>query len=136
MYNGSKNGAHETPREHKQGEGKMIAKYNGKCDLTGTKIIAGETEIAKYGRFTLLAEYATPEAIDAWFAAQIAEYTNIIAELRSITGREFANAVSDFEATVQRRRSDKMSDLKFTAERTRGEVEQMQRNLNAKRQNA
>lgn len=114
----------------------MIAKYNGKCDLTGTQIVAGETEIAKVGRFTLLAEYATSEAIDNWFATQIAEYTNIIAELRTLTGREFTNAESDFAATVQRRRSDKMLDLKFVAENTRGEVAQMQRNLNAKRQRA
>lgn len=111
----------------------MIAKYAGKCDLTGTAIVAGVTEIEKYGRLTVLAGYATPEAIDGWFAAQTAEFNSIIAELRTVTGREFPDAETKFADRVNRQRSDKTLQLDFVARNTRDEVAQMQRNLDGKR---
>lgn len=111
----------------------MIAKFNGKCDLTGAAIVAGQTEIAKYGNATVLTEYATKEAVEAWFAGQVAEYGRIIAELRTITGREYANAEQKFSEIVANRLNSKFFVLKQTADNVCADVAQMQRNLDAKR---
>jgi len=40
----------------------MIAKYDGECRISGREIIAGETEIEKYGGCWVVAEYANKEA--------------------------------------------------------------------------
>lgn len=84
--------------------------------------------------------HSTQEEINAWFAAQIAEYSSIIAELRTLTGRAYAKdgatAEADFAATIERRRNDKMLSLDFVVTATLDEVAQMQRNLDRRRQSA
>lgn len=80
----------------------MIAQYNGKCALTGTKIIAGQTEIARVNRQTVLAEYGTQEAVDAWFAARVAEAYAIIDDMaqRGEINADHAKATFDREWRV------------------------------------
>jgi hypothetical protein len=110
----------------------MIAKYAGKCDLTGTAIVAGQTEIAKFGSATVLAEYANQEAIDNWFASKSAEMEAISNEIAQITGREYS-AFAYFSETLNRRRNDRFAILKSNAEWVRSEIAQQQRILETKR---
>lgn len=88
----------------------------------------------------MINRYSTQEEINAWFTARIAEYSNIIAELRTLTGREYAKdghtAEGDFAANVERRRSDKVLGLDFVVTATLDEIAQMQRNLERRRQQA
>lgn len=88
----------------------------------------------------MITKNSTPEEINAWFAAQIAEYSSIIAELRTLTGREYAKdgqtAEGIFAATIERRRNDKMLGVDFIAQSTLDDVAQMQRILDSKRQQA
>lgn len=116
----------------------MIAKYAGKCDLTGTAIIAGQTEIAKFGNATVLAEYATQEAMDSWFASQAAEFETVATQIAAITGNSeyVSNAVSRFTGDLERRRNDRFFVLKPVAEWVRSEIAQLGRILDRKRQQA
>lgn len=106
----------------------MIAKYNGKCDLTGTTIIAGETEIARVGKFTVLAEYGSAEAVESWFASQTAQVKEIAAEMAELRGRKNTLATM-FEESLERRRSGYMANIKLDAEWVRNEVSGMIRRL-------
>jgi hypothetical protein len=115
----------------------MIAKYNGKCDLTATSIVANQTEIAKFGTATVLAEYATQEAIDAWFAAQVEEIAAMMSETSQLRGREFdrnSNPLfTEFVANLERRRTSKFSVLKADADFVRNEHANVARRLEGQR---
>lgn len=115
----------------------MIAKYDGKCDLTGAPITAGVTEIGRIGRFTVLAEYASPEMVDAWFARQVDEAKAILTEIAELLGRNpetyAAKPLNDFAEALQRRRSSRFANLKFDAEWVRSEIAGFQRRLEAQR---
>lgn len=113
----------------------MIAKYNGKCDLTGTAIVAGQTEIAKFGHATVLAEYASQEAVDAWFASKVAEFESLARQIAEVTGSQtfVSNTTTEFNESLARRRASRFSILKSDADWVRSEIARMERTLKAKR---
>ena len=118
----------------------MIAKYAGKCDLTGTAILAGETEIEKFGPFTVLAGLGNQDAVNAYFANKIEEAAAILAETMQLRGREFdRNTNKFFQGFVEQvnaRLSSKFFVLRGDAEWIRNEVAGMQRRLDDQRQHA
>lgn len=53
----------------------MLAKYNGKCDISGEEIKAGVTEIEKYrGLVWVKAEYASDEVVAEYVKNLVAGY--------------------------------------------------------------
>lgn len=115
----------------------MIAQYDGKCGLTGNKIVAGETEIAKYGRVTVLAEYASDEAVNGWFDAQLEKAAEICSETARLLNREFDRSTFpsfvNFAESLERRRNGKFFSLPVESEWVRNEIAGMERRLEQRR---
>lgn len=66
----------------------MIAKYSGQCAISGQPIVAGETEIAKFGASGwVLAEYADFAAAAAYATQQLESALEIVRQAGHYTDR-------------------------------------------------
>lgn len=116
----------------------MIAKYDGKCQLTRQPIIAGKTQIERFAGSFLLAEYATTEAVQNYFAERIAEIVGMAAEIAELRGRdaEKARAYWQEQCDAINPFVNRGISFRFATDRLHFEAEQMQSSLERVRNRA